>query len=102
MASADADQGSLEALREHNRLRVVDALRRSGTATRGELACLTGLSRTTVATLVADLRARGQAGELAPGDRRSTRLNSSHPVISHAGFCLKNQSGGCDGSDTVH
>src|SRR5256885_8917872 len=22
-------------------------------------------------------------------DRKSTRLNSSHPVISHAGFCLE-------------
>src|SRR3954451_24156754 len=71
MASADADQGSLEALREHNRLRVVDALRRSGTATRGELACLTGLSRTTVATLVADLRARGLV--VPPADVAETR-----------------------------
>src|SRR5256885_13080483 len=24
-----------------------------------------------------------------PGDRKSTRLNSSHLVISYAGFCLK-------------
>src|SRR5256885_6264457 len=24
-------------------------------------------------------------------DRKSTRLNSSHPVISYAGFCLKNK-----------
>lgn len=59
MTSGDAAQGSLEALRERNRLRVVDALRRKGTATRSELARLTGLSRTTVATLVSDLQARG-------------------------------------------
>src|SRR5256885_10975385 len=26
---------------------------------------------------------------LAKGDRKSTRLNSSHLVISYAGFCLK-------------
>src|SRR5437588_6561545 len=26
---------------------------------------------------------------LAPGDRKSTRLNSSHTVISYAVFCLK-------------
>src|SRR3712207_8313804 len=25
----------------------------------------------------------------APGDRKSTRLNSSHANISYAGFCLK-------------
>src|SRR5438034_3243704 len=27
--------------------------------------------------------------EVAPGDRKSTRLNSSHTVISYAVFCLK-------------
>src|SRR2546426_4239407 len=31
-------------------------------------------------------RARGRA---APADRKSTRLNSSHLVISYAVFCLK-------------
>src|SRR2546426_4353256 len=29
------------------------------------------------------------AGVQAPGDRKSTRLNSSHLVISYAVFCLK-------------
>jgi predicted NBD/HSP70 family sugar kinase len=57
--SGDVAHGSLEALRERNRMRVVDALRRSGTASRSELAQLTGLSRTTIATLVSDLLARG-------------------------------------------
>src|SRR5260221_9193514 len=28
-------------------------------------------------------------GEAGPGDRKSTRLNSSHTVISYAVFCLK-------------
>jgi predicted NBD/HSP70 family sugar kinase len=51
--------GSLEALRQRNLLHVVDALRRSGTATRSDLARVTGLSRSTIATLVADLQARG-------------------------------------------
>jgi predicted NBD/HSP70 family sugar kinase len=49
----------MEGLRELNRLRVIDALRRNRTASRAELARLTGLSRTTVATLVADLQRRG-------------------------------------------
>ena len=51
--------GSLEQLREVNRLRVVEALRREPSASRADLARVTGLSRTTVATLVADLQARG-------------------------------------------
>ena len=51
--------GSLEALREANRLRVVDALRREGSASRTDLVKLTGLSRTTITTLVGDLQARG-------------------------------------------
>jgi predicted NBD/HSP70 family sugar kinase len=58
--------GSLEALREHNRRRVVDALRRLGTASRSDLARETGLSRTTIATLVGDLQSRGLIAEQAP------------------------------------
>ena len=64
----DAADGSLEALREGNRLRVVDALRRSGTASRSELAQLTGLSRTTVATLVGDLQSAGLVVGADDGD----------------------------------
>lgn len=54
-----ATAGSLEALRELNRLRVIDALRQRGTASRSDIARQTGLSRTTVTTLVNDLQARG-------------------------------------------
>src|SRR5258708_14788540 len=35
----------------------------------------------------ADAAAPGRAG--APADRKSTRLNSSHQIISYAVFCLK-------------
>jgi predicted NBD/HSP70 family sugar kinase len=56
--------GSLGTLRELNRLRVVDELRRHGTASRSELARLTGLSRTTVATVVSDLQSRGLVVEV--------------------------------------
>src|SRR3954471_3043116 len=59
MTESGLSDGSLEALRQSNLLRVVDALRRSGTATRSELGRGTGLSRSTIATLVADLQARG-------------------------------------------
>src|SRR5438034_3253465 len=34
-------------------------------------------------------RLTGQHAELKPQDRKSTRLNSSHTVISYAVFCLK-------------
>src|SRR5690348_17656412 len=33
--------------------------------------------------------ARALASERRPADRKSTRLNSSHPSISYAVFCLK-------------
>jgi predicted NBD/HSP70 family sugar kinase len=67
--------GSLSSLREFNRLRIVDFLRTNGTASRAELARRTGLSRSTVSTLVADLQRRGLvverdgqfAGEGQPG-----------------------------------
>ena len=60
--------GSLESLRELNRLRVVDALKALGTTSRAELARRTGLSRSTVSTLVAELVRQGFVVEGAPGD----------------------------------
>ena len=65
--------GSLEALREHNRRRVVDALRRLGTASRSDLVRETGLSRTTIATLVGDLQASGLVAEQAPPETQTAR-----------------------------
>ena len=64
--------GSLEGLRERNKLRVIEALRQQGTASRSDLARLTGLSRTTITSLVTDLQQRGlvveqgTAAEVAP------------------------------------
>jgi len=55
--------GSLASLRESNRRHVIDALRESGSASRAELARITGLSRSTVSTIVADLLDSGLAGE---------------------------------------
>src|SRR5438876_8156973 len=39
--------------------------------------------------LVELVQQRRDAGDLVFGDRKSTRLNSSHPSISYAVFCLK-------------
>src|SRR3954452_15107624 len=55
--------GALAALRESNRLRIVDELRQRGTATRSELVTATGLSRTTVTTLIATMQERGMIVE---------------------------------------
>src|SRR5260221_6995920 len=43
----------------------------------------------TTITLIADLGNTGNQGAVLEGDRKSTRLNSSHTVISYAVFCLK-------------
>ena len=51
--------GSLGSLRELNRTRVIDALRVHGMVSRAEIARRTGLSRSTVSTIVADLQAGG-------------------------------------------
>jgi predicted NBD/HSP70 family sugar kinase len=58
-AVGDLRTGSLESLRERNRLRVVDALRQRGAISRSDIARQTGLSRSTVSSLVADLQAEG-------------------------------------------
>ena len=62
--------GSLESLRERNRRQLLDTLRRHGSASRADLARLTGLSRSTVSTLIADLQASGMVKEREPGDER--------------------------------
>ncbi len=51
--------GSLETLRRLNRLRVIDALREEGLISRAEIARRTGLSRSTVSSLVSELQADG-------------------------------------------
>ncbi len=54
-----ARAGSLESLRRLNRLRVIRALRDEGQISRADIARRTGLSRSTVSSLVADLQADG-------------------------------------------
>jgi predicted NBD/HSP70 family sugar kinase len=60
-------------LRERNCVLVVDALRRHGLASRSDLARMTGLSRTTVGSLVADLQASGLVVEEVDGERQPGR-----------------------------
>lgn len=71
---------SLQQLRELNRLRLLDVLRREGPVDRAELVRQTGLSRATVSSLVSDCMSRGVIVEdiertAADGrGRRSARL----------------------------
>ena len=58
-----ADSGSLRSLRELNRGRVIDVLRGRGTASRAEIARATGLSRSTVSSIVSDLLETGIVAE---------------------------------------
>lgn len=61
------DPGSLGSLRDRNRGRIIDALRRRGQLSRADIARATGLSRSTVSSLVADLITEGLIDEGAAG-----------------------------------
>ncbi len=58
--------GSLESLRARNSRLVVDVLRRQGAVSRAEIARQTGLSRSTVSSLVTDLQDKGLVHEREP------------------------------------
>jgi predicted NBD/HSP70 family sugar kinase len=80
-----AGSGSLESLRERNRRQLIDTLRRRGSASRADLARLTGLSRSTVSTLVADLQTGGIVVEhtdpRATGPRAGTPQQGRPPTL---------------------
>ena len=73
------ETGSLEGLRERNKLRVIEALRQHGTASRSDLARLTGLSRTTITSLVGDLQRRGLVVEQPTAGSRDEPLGRGRP-----------------------
>jgi predicted NBD/HSP70 family sugar kinase len=72
--------GALASLREGNRKRVIDALRERGVASRAELARITGLSRSTISTIVGDLLESGLAGE-RDGQRAGETHAGRPPVM---------------------
>jgi predicted NBD/HSP70 family sugar kinase len=78
-------------IRELNQVRVLDALRQRGAASRSDLASVTGLSRATVATLVSGLQAQGLVVERA-SDPDGSRGRGRRPTLleldSSAGVAL--------------
>jgi glucokinase-like ROK family protein len=74
-----AGSGSLAALRRTNRHRVVEALRQHGSVSRADIARITGLSHTTVSSLVAELVHRGLLAEQPVSGRR--RAGTGRPPV---------------------
>src|SRR3954452_25437738 len=72
--------GWLERLRETNRLRVVEALRLRGSASRSDPVEITGLSRTTITSLLGELQSRGLVTVESESDR-SERARGRPPVV---------------------
>src|SRR3954452_23758745 len=89
---AESDSGgSLERLRETNRLRVIEALRQRGSASRSELVELTGLSRTTITSLLGELQSRGlitTESESARSEHARGRPPVVHRLAPSAGAAL--------------
>lgn len=77
--------GSLEGLRTVNRARVVEVLRRRGKVSRAEIARETGLSRSTVSSLVGGLIGEGlvleRVGEADDHDPGRARASGRPPVL---------------------
>jgi predicted NBD/HSP70 family sugar kinase/biotin operon repressor len=85
------EAGSAPSLRASNRLRVIQALQLLGVTSRADLARHTGLSRSTVSTIVAALQAEGMVvdrdpdGRVAAGGGRPPALIALDPG---AGFAI--------------
>jgi DNA-binding Lrp family transcriptional regulator len=90
--------GSLESLRELNRLRVVDALKALGTTSRAELVRRTGLSRSTVSTLVTELVRQGFIVETGRADAARDAQQGRPPAM----LTLNPSAGAAVGIDFGH
>src|SRR5690625_6752976 len=79
-----ADEGRL--VRTHGGAVLASSARESSYAEKLEQALA---EKTAIARAAAKRVRNGDVVALGPGDRKSTRLNSSHVAISYAVFCLK-------------
>ena len=74
--------GGLQSLRDANRRLVIQALSGRGVASRAEIARITGLSRSTVSTIVSDLLERGLVGERDGQPEGSTQAGRPPVMVS--------------------
>jgi predicted NBD/HSP70 family sugar kinase/biotin operon repressor len=85
------EPGSAPSLRASNRLRVIQALQLLGVTSRAHLARRTGLSRSTVSTIVAGLQAEGMVVDRNP-DGRASHGGGRPPALialdARAGFAI--------------
>src|SRR5437660_934770 len=88
--------GSLTSLRAHNRARVLSVLQARGAASQADIARSTGLSRTTVSSLIAELVAEGAVVERAEAERQAPSPSGGRPP---ALLTLDPDSGGFVGID---
>jgi predicted NBD/HSP70 family sugar kinase/biotin operon repressor len=75
---AKEGDGTLAWLRQRNRQRVVELLRTQGQISQAEIARATGLSRTTVSTLIAELRGSGLVSDV---DAKKTYPRGGRPGV---------------------
>lgn len=73
--------GGAGRVRELNRLRIVDVLRERGLASRAELGRITGLSRTTISSIVSDLQTSGLVVERTDPAHATPRSGSGRPPV---------------------
>src|SRR5687768_16395360 len=85
------EPGAAPSLRASNRLRVIQALQLLGVTSRAQLARHTGLSRSTVSTIVAGLQAEGIVVDRNDDDRAATGGGRPPALIAldpRAGFAI--------------
>jgi predicted NBD/HSP70 family sugar kinase len=75
------ESGSLASLRERNRRRVVEVLRRRGIASRADIARETGLSRTTVSSIVGAMQRDGLIAERADESGNRSSEGGRPPIL---------------------
>src|SRR6202521_2305692 len=78
---ANKGDGTLAWLRERNRERVIGALREQGRTSQADIARVTGLSRTTVSKLVAELKVSGLVGELEVSAADPRGVHGGRPAV---------------------
>ena len=91
--------GSLETLRRTNRSRVLGVLQSRGRASRTDIVRETGLARTTVSSLVAELMGEGLVVERPEDERRISGPSGGRPATM---LSLDPRSGGFAGMDFDH